>query len=251
MKVEGLFLDYDGTIGPLKVSRQESTVSKETATILHRIKQLIPVGIITTKDLSFIISRTPFASAWCGIAGLEMKVGNKIFKDTRVESSLSKVLLAIKKTEELTKDKLLIERKYDSKGRVLAFCVDWRAFPNLEKARVIARDIMFICRMLGLIVIEYKGQPFLDVYPCHIDKGKALTHLKRRLGIRNGVIYLGDSKVDNPAFRVANVGIGVLHKESLTGLDCDYHVKFEDVAKFLRHLLEENLVFHKNFPEIT
>ncbi len=251
MKVEGLFLDYDGTIGPLDVSRQESTVSQETATILHQIKQLIPVGIITTKDLSFITSRTPFASAWCAIAGLEIKIGDEVVLDTRAEAAVPRVLLALKNAQELGGDSLYIEKKCNSREQVLAFCVDWRHCPEPKMAKKMADKIMTLCKSLSLVVIEYRGQPFFDVYPCRIDKGKALTQLKRKLGIKSGVVYLGDSKVDNPAFRVANVGIGVLHKESATGLGCDYHVKFEDVAKFLRHLLEENLVFHKDFSEIT
>jgi trehalose-phosphatase len=251
IKVQGLFLDYDGTIGPVNVSREESKVSQETATILHQIKQLIPVGIITTKDLSFILPRTPFASAWSAIAGLEIKIGSDVVQDTIAEATITRVLLALDNAQELGGDRLFIEKKSNSKGQVLAFCVDWRHCPEPKMAKEIADKIITSCTSLGLVVIEYRGQAFFDVYPCRIDKGKALTQLKRKLGIKSGVVYLGDSKVDNPAFHVADVGIGVLHQESVTELNCDYHVKFEDVAQFLRHLLDENLVFHKDFPEIS
>ncbi len=88
MKVEGLFLDYDGTISPINVPRQESRVPQEIEATLYRIKQLIPVGIITTKDLSFILPRASFASVWCTIAGLEMKIGNTVVKAAGVEMAL-------------------------------------------------------------------------------------------------------------------------------------------------------------------
>ncbi len=64
-------------------------------------------------------------------------------------------------------------------------------------------------------------------------------------------MYMGDSKVDNLAFEVADIGIGVLHEESAADLECDYYIKFEDVASLLRRLMENNLVFYKDFPEIT
>ncbi len=89
MKVEGLFLDYDGTISPLSVSGQESVVSQGTATILHRIKQLIPIGIITTKELSFIMPRTPFANAWSTIAGLKKKNGDKVSQNAMAKAAMS------------------------------------------------------------------------------------------------------------------------------------------------------------------
>ncbi|MDD5287587.1 MAG: HAD hydrolase family protein [Dehalococcoidales bacterium] len=251
MKVNGLFLDYDGTIGPLNIPREESAVAQETMTVLYRIKQLIPIGIITTKDLSFVVPKTPFASMWCGIAGLEVKMEGQVVEDPRAEAAIPKLLLAIKKTEELAGGSLYIEKKCNSKGRVLAFCVDWRYSCDWGKAKQISMEIADICKSMGLWVIEYEQQPFFDVYPYKTDKGKALREAKLRLGIKNGMVYMGDSKIDNPAFRVADVGIGVLHEESILRLECDYYLKFENVAKFFGHLLEENLIFNNNFPEIT
>jgi hypothetical protein len=51
---------------------------------------------------------------------------------------------------------------------------------------------------------------------------------------------MGDSGVDNAAFEVADVAVGVLHEETPPNLFCDFFVKFEDVAAFLRELLENN-----------
>ena len=251
MKVKGLFLDYDGTIGPIKVARHESLVPVETATILCQIHRIIPVGIVTTKSLSFIVPRTPFASMWCGIAGLEMKMGDQVVEDPRVDVALTQMLSAIKKAEDLARNNLYIEKKCDLKGRVLAFCIDWRNITDSFNAIKIAREIATECKSMNLWVIEYEQQPFFDVYPFETNKGIALEESKLKLGIKHGIIYMGDSKVDNPAFEVADLGIGVLHEESVIGLECDYYIKFQDVATFLRRLLEENLVFHNDFPEIT
>ncbi len=251
MKIQGLFLDYDGTISPLNVSREESKVPQETEKILYRLKQLIPVGIITTKDLSFIVRRTPFASAWCAIGGLEMKIGDRVTKDPRVLSALPYISLALEYAKRWSDKGLFIEEKHDSSGRTIAFCVDWRQSQDQKEAEARASKVMAGCQKPPLNVIKYEGQPFFDVYPCRTDKGKALAELKRNLGVQDGVMYMGDSKVDNPAFRVADIGIGVLHEESAGDLDCDYYVKFEDVASLLQHLAENSLVFSQDFPEIT
>src|SRR3990170_4117881 len=78
IRVKSLFLDYDGTISPLNASRSHSQVPAKTRTVLQRISKFIPIIIVSTKDLSFLLPRTPFAHAWGGIAGIEKKIGNTI-----------------------------------------------------------------------------------------------------------------------------------------------------------------------------
>ena len=250
MKVQGLFLDYDGTISPLNVPRQESRVPEEIEAILHRIKQLIPVGIITTKDLSFILPRTPCANAWGAIAGLEIKIGSTVVKTSGMEKALPYISLALEYAKRWDDKYLFIEEKRDSLGQTIAFCVDWRHSQDLRDGKTKAIEIMGYCQSLPLEVVKYEEQPFFDVYPCHVDKGKALAKLKQNFSLQSGVLYMGDSKVDNPAFKVADIGIGVLHEESAGDLDCDYYVKFDDVASLLQRIIENNLVFYKDFPEI-
>ena len=77
-QVKALFLDYDGTISPLNVSRTESRDLPENLAILRQISSIIPVAIITTKDLAFVVERTPFAHAWAGLGGLEIKVNDDV-----------------------------------------------------------------------------------------------------------------------------------------------------------------------------
>jgi HAD superfamily hydrolase (TIGR01484 family) len=251
MKMDGLFLDYDGTISPLNVTREESKVPEETQAILSQIKEHIPIGIITTKDLSFILPRTPFATAWGAIGGLEMKIGKRIIIDPRVQAALPYISLALGYARRCSDTLLFIEEKKDSAGQTVAFCVDWRHSQDPQESESRASRVLASCQRPPLNVIKYEGQPFFDVYPCNVDKGRALAVLKRNFNLRSGVMYIGDSKVDNPAFEVADIGIGVLHKESKTDLNCDYYIKFEDVAGLLRRLIENNLVFYRDFPGIT
>ena len=250
MKIEGLFLDYDGTICPLNVPREESIVPEDTQVILRRISEHIPVGVITTKDLHFILPRTPFATAWGAVGGLEIKIGEKIITDPRVETALPYMSLALEYARHCSNNHLLIEEKKDSTGQTIAFCMDWRHSQDPREAETRAVRVMASCQKPPLNVIRYEGQPFFDVYPCRVDKGRALAGLKRDFGLQHGVMYLGDSKVDNPAFKVADISIGVRHGESSADLLCDYYVKFEDVSSLLQRLVVNNLVFNKDFPEI-
>mgnify|MGYP001557983949 CR=1 FL=1 len=250
MKIQGLFLDYDGTISPLNVLRQEARAPEETQAVLQRIKELIPVCIITTKDLSFILPRTPFASAWCAIGGLEIKIGERVITDPCARAALPYISLALAYARHCSDTLLFIEEKRDSTGQTIAFCVDWRQSQDPKEAESRASRVLASCQRPPLNVVKYERQPFFDVYPCRVDKGKALAELKRNLGMKSGVMYMGDSKMDNPAFKVADIGIGVSHEESAGDLICDYYVRFENVTSLLQRIMENNLVFYKDFPEI-
>ncbi len=94
-KVNGLFLDYDGTLSPLNVTRQHSRVPPHLEALLNIMRRSIPIGIITTKDLPFIVPRTLFAYAWCAIAGMEMKIGSQLFVAQGVEKDLPPLIEAL------------------------------------------------------------------------------------------------------------------------------------------------------------
>jgi hypothetical protein len=69
--------------------------------------------------------------------------------------------------------------------------------------------------------------------------------------VKKGVLYLGDSEMDNSAFNVSSLSLGVVHDETpLDALDCDYCVKFENVPHFLRALIKNDLQFRSDFPMI-
>jgi len=252
MTVNCLFLDYDGTISPLNVPRSESEVPEKTRTVLQQIGRLIPIVIITTKDLSFVVPRTPFAHAWSATCGLEKRVGEKILKTSSLQRELRRVSLALKYAKtHVTDAEVEIEEKRDSMGRTIAFCVDWRRARDVETAANQTHRIAAYCKALSLELITYETQPFCDVYPVSVNKGSALKEMLKELELKNGVLYIGDSAIDNPAFEASNVSLGVVHGETpQQSLVCDFFVKFEEVGSFLSMLLGNHLLFSSSFPMI-
>jgi trehalose-phosphatase len=252
MKVKCLSSDFDGTISPIDALRSESHVSLDTRVMLREISRLLPMSIITMKDLSFVVPRTPFAHAWSAMGGLEMQVGRRILKRENLESRLSSVSSAISYARsQITAAGVEIEEKNDAEGRAVAFCVDYRRSKNLQAAMSEAEQVANYCKALGLEVFRYGNQPFYDVYPCAPDKGQALKGTLDELGVEKGVLYLGDSEMDNSAFSVSSLSLGVVHDETpVEALDCDYFVNFENVPHFLRTLIKNNLQFRSDFPMI-
>ena len=252
VQVKALFLDYDGTLAPLNVPRSQSAVSPSKLSVLNRISRLIPIAVISTKDLEFLVKRTTFAYAWSGLGGLETKIGDVI---TRTYSE--------KQVFELTKalcyarcscadvDGIIIEEKHDSEGTVVGFSFDWRQAENQREARIQASHVRSNCESLALATIRCDQQPFFDVFLCPIDKGKALLEIKQKLGLIDGILYLGDSTVDNSAFQVADIAIGVISDGARNNLICKYFVDFEDLPAFLEDLFKHNFRFNAGLSKIS
>ena len=248
-KVGALFTDYDGTISPINVSRLESRVPPEIMLMLNRIKERIPVAVITTKSLEFVVSKTPFACAWSALGGLETRIGEITSRASCLKTTRA-VATALRYAKSLSEEVLAVEEKRDSRGEVVAFSVDWRFAYNQVIAEKTAMTVLSFCESLPVVTSRYNGQPFFDVFPCAVNKGKALLDLKQKLGVLDSVMFMGDSTVDNQAFELADIAVGVVHAETPKNLACDCFVRFEDIAGFFRCLIENDFLFDPNFPMI-
>lgn len=99
-----------------------------------------------------------------------------------------------------------------------------------------------------LFIQEYSTHSFLDIYSSKIGKEVAydcivseIFNRKQKLG---KVIYLGDSENDNPAFRRADISIGIYsNRSTIPRLSCKYYLKYDNLTSFLRNLAENDFVF--------
>ena len=102
-----------------------------------------------------------------------------------------------------------------------------------------------------LFIQEYSTHPFIDVYVTKLTKGGAFDYVVSKLheilNITGKIIYLGDSENDNPAFRKADISIGVNSDNRLNPtLDCTYSIKFENLSIFLRRLVDNDFYFSES-----
>ncbi|MDQ6722728.1 MAG: HAD family hydrolase, partial [Thermoproteota archaeon] len=102
-----------------------------------------------------------------------------------------------------------------------------------------------------LFIQQYSTHPFIDVYSAKISKGEAydcvtseLFNISRNKG---NIMYLGDSENDNPAFKKADISIGINSDARLKpNLKCKYNLKFENLSIFLKNLKNNNFDFSES-----
>ncbi|WP_458746406.1 hypothetical protein [Candidatus Nitrosocosmicus sp. T] len=102
-----------------------------------------------------------------------------------------------------------------------------------------------------LFIQEYSTHPFIDIYVTKLTKGGAFDSVVSKIyeimDIKGKIIYLGDSENDNPAFRKADISIGVNSDNRLNPtLDCTYSIKFENLSIFLRRLVDNDFYFSES-----
>ena len=249
LKIAGIFSDYDGTLSQLESRREDAVLSPMLRRLLTKVSKSISFGIVTTKDLSFIRERVPFAHGISASCGLEMQVGEKIVLDERVREpnlQLEKTYQEILKKILQARDNLVIERKESEDEHLIAFCIDWRMARNWEEAKKLAAPLLSYCREQGLHVVESDVSPFANVFPIKVDKGEAFKRLKDALGVNGPVMYLGDSEADDPAFRLADVSVGVKHRRVMPKLQCSYKIEFFEMENLLTELIDADFDFQEN-----
>lgn len=248
MKVEAIFSDYDGTLCALELRREDAFISPRLRRVLIKASKGIKIGIVTTKDLSFITERVPFAHGFAASCGLEMQVGDKGVIDERVLEPDKKVEKtyqgALKKIIQI-RDSIMVERKETENGDLIAFCIDWRLSRNWDEAHRKAAPVLTFCKEQGLYVVESEVSPFANVYPFEVDKGAAFNKLRTAMGVTGPVMYFGDSEADNPAFQLADISVGVKHRRIMPPLQCKYRLEFFELENFLSKLIDTDFNFQE------
>lgn len=251
-KLEGIFSDYDGTLCPLELRREDAFIAPRLKRVLTKASKRIKIGIVTTKDLGFIKERVPFASGIAATCGLEMEVGGRSTLDERVKEPNKRIEKsyqdALKRILQI-RDNIMVERKETDDGDLIAFCVDWRLSRNWDEARKKAAPILELCKEQGMFVVDSTISPFANVYPIEVEKGAALKKLRVEMEVMGPVMYLGDSEADDPAFRLADISVGVKHRRTMPALQCKYRLEFFELDNFFQKLIDADFNFQEGMLE--
>jgi len=233
--------DYDGTIAPLGVTRAESRILGDVEVQLKRISRQIPVCIVTAKDYEFIHTRASFADGWACVGGLDVRVGGRSF----LEKNLRDMTPALEKVESIARQGVIAELKRGPRGEVIGLAVDWSG--SSRKGPEVVRRLTPLKRM-GFHVVHDPSATYADVYSAPPSKGKATKLLKSLLNVRGNVMFIGDSKQDNTAFRASGLSVGVAHGQPVGVLRCEYIVDQSRLAGFLRSLADRGMDFSPSIP---
>ena len=150
-----------------------------------------------------------------------------------------------------------VEQKFTYVDKILAgLTIDYRHIQKWEqyKTNIEPELKKAVLKFIGstvpkdLYVQTYSDHPFLDVYSFKCDKGMVMESIVQSLNLGNEakVMYLGDSENDNPAFRKADLSIGIQSDSRIrTKLDSDYVIEFNELRPFLQKLDSEDFVFNR------
>jgi hypothetical protein len=229
--------DYDGTIAPLGVMREESRIFGDVEAQLRRISRRIPVCIVTAKDFAFIYPRSSFAAGWACVSGLDIRLadGRQV-----TQRGLTDLGLALRLAESCELQGSYTELKRGPSGELLAVAIDWGGVPEIGHS--IVRRLRPVAQA-GHMVVYDPGSTYADVYAAPPDKGRAARLLKGLLRVEGRVMFVGDSVLDNSAFQAAEISLGVLHGQQIRGLRCEYVVEQTRLGEFLRSLSDHGMDF--------
>ena len=284
MQISAILSDYDGTLSPtayLSSDNKTGSLTKhyhnqlDLDRFLWEISSRRTIAILSTKDFNFLHNRTRFANIISCIMSIETIVLKHIDSitcyrnsciqncmlntDVKILRKNSQKLESISENISLNFKNVSINRKLTFKNNLLAgITIDWRHLNNWNSIKKkIEESVLKISNEINnsseypLFVQTYSSHPFVDIYSIMCSKEiaydkivKLFHDLKFNRTKNKNILYLGDSENDNPAFRKADVSIGVRSDERLyPKLDCQYLINFSQLPKFLKNLLKNDLNF--------
>jgi HAD superfamily hydrolase (TIGR01484 family) len=274
MEIKAILSDYDGTLCPTTSigGHSGNAIPFDLEEVLWRISEKMTIVIVTSKDYQFIHYNTMFAWAASCILGLETLILNhkrgqeKHYRPNCViESTFSLDVEILRRNSHLLSTvannisrkfrDMRLDYKYTFKRNLLAgVTIDWRHLDDWDEIR---KDIepftnseISKCNTSSdspLYSQTYSTHPFIDVYSTRCTKATAIDRISEETNIKKNILYLGDSENDNPAFRRADVSVGVFSDSRLNPkLDCDYLIDFNLLPLFLRNLYNNEFIFNNN-----
>ena len=288
MQISAILSDYDGTLSPTSFfNSDDKTVripnyhsQRKLDRILWEISSKRTIAIVSTKDFNFLHGRTRFAkilSCMMSIETILQHIGSAtcyknrcvqksmLNVDFRILSKNSKKLESIIDMVSLKFKDLTISRKLTFRRNLLAgVTIDWRHLDDWHSIKKkIERNVLRISNEINysseypLFVQRYSSHPFVDIFSTMCSKGMAydnirkIIHNSKHNKFKNkNILYLGDSENDNPAFRKADLSIGVKSDERLNPkLDCQYLIDFSQLPNFLINLSKNNFNFSEKLLE--
>ena len=280
MQIAAILSDYDGTLSSITYSdnrnaKDDHHNQMQLDRVLWEIASKRTIGIVSTKDFNFLHDRTRFANIISCMMSIETMIlkhtysagcyNNSCVQESTLNANFEILLKNSQKPESIIDrfslkiKNVSIYRKLTYKPSLLAgVTIDWRHLDDWNSIKKkIEEDVLRISKEINnrpkypLFVQTYSSHPFIDIYSTICSKETAYDNICKTNLISNvtkskdkNILYLGDSENDNPAFRKADLSIGVKSDERLNPkLDCQYLINFNQLPTFLMNLLKNDFNF--------
>lgn len=205
-----LLLDYDGTLAPFSVDRQEAVPYPGVVDLLQQIvdAERTRVVIVTGRDAREIdpfLRLRPTPEVW-GSHGLQRLLPDGTCEMPEIPAHVTEVLEDGRRWLEYQGLDHLAERKPGS------IAVHWRALEQAAAEELRGKILTGwfpIAERAALKLLEFDGG--VEMRMPDLDKGDAVLTILREMGPNVPTAYLGDDTTDERAFRaLGSRGLGVL-----------------------------------------
>jgi alpha,alpha-trehalose-phosphate synthase [UDP-forming]/trehalose-phosphatase len=230
-----LFLDYDGTLSPIVESPDKAFISRETSSLIKRLKKHMPIAVISGRSMKDLRERISVKGIiYAGNHGAEIWDGKKTVIN---QQSLSNNHLL---SEFLCKLKKEIAHIYG------VLIEDKGITASIHFRRMKTKDLPEYFDIFSKISENYKnsfritsGKKVFEIRPIDAwNKGDAVEWIMENMGNRKVPIYLGDDTTDEDAYKViSGKGISICIGGSC---EAEYYLKNQgEVKDFLHFFLKE------------
>jgi trehalose 6-phosphate phosphatase len=196
-----LLLDYDGTLAPFRVDRDEAHPYTGVASVLQAIVNSgrTRVFIVTgrkTDDIVSLLGIYPYPEIW-GLHGIQRRMTHGAVEMACVDEIVVQALMEADRWLQTQNLRQTAEFKPGS------IAVHWRGLDK-DKAADVRRRVLQgwtrISERSGAQLLEFDGG--IELRPPEPDKGDAVRDILGQFTSDAPVAYLGDDKTDEQAFRV-------------------------------------------------
>jgi len=238
-----LFLDYDGTLSPIKSNPNNAKLPFSNKLLLDKLSRTnkIAVAIISGRSLEDIKKMVGIASIiYAGNHGLEIEYGD--CKYQYPVTGLTVVLMRAIKEKIYERLSFIKGLKVEDKG--LSLSIHYRRIKN--KYVILVKDFINKAvvnyKSLDLLKIR-KGKKVFEIIPSDDwNKGRCVLWILRNIPKYKNIssvmpIYIGDDETDEDAFRaIKDIGISIyVGKKKKTC--AKYRIKnTRDVTIFLKNI---------------
>ncbi|MHB8372658.1 MAG: trehalose-phosphatase [Thermoplasmataceae archaeon] len=185
-----LFLDYDGTLVPIKINPEECYPDKNLLQLLEKLSSLHELYIITGRSMKDI---TEFLGTEMNVVALHGAIGRINGKEVSFVSDIDRYKKIFIDIEENIREKLKIPglRVYEKDGGLLLHL----GLVNPAYRQIVLSEYDYLCQKYGLE--KYYGINIVEFRIRGVNKGNTIARIRKK---NIPVLIAGDEDTDEDSF---------------------------------------------------